>query len=1411
MLVTVVLGFAAVAMLVAALVIANTFQVLVAQRTRTLALLRCVGASKRQLRRSVLLEAAILGFGSALVGLVRGAVLAQVALIVAQPRRPRRPAAVEHQLTPAVVLVPLLVGTLVTVLASLVPAREATRVAPIAALRPADAPAVGARAGRIRLAVSLLLVVGGAGVLLLAALAAPARRRQPSLLLGVGILAGAASFVGVLLGAVFWVPRIVALLGRALASTGTSARLAAANTVRNPRRTAATSTALLIGVTLVVMMSTGAASARTSMDRELDERYPVDLVVDGPARGRLVRDGRGRRPAGASRRARRPRTVAAAHRRGPDGQLGDRRRGRRRRRRARRPCSATLARRRPADGILLLPASAKDRDLPTGDAVSARPTTTTATPAPAGRRCDSRAVSTGLGGDRRSSPARRSTRSPRRPRVDHVGVARPRADPADVMQDVRDALPDGALEVSSAAQQRVSNERLVDSLLGIVVGLLAVAVVIALIGVANTLSLSVLERRRESATLRAIGLSRRQLRWMLAVEGMLIAGVGALLGAGLGLLYGWAGSVVVFGTWATCCSLCRGATWSRAAGRGGRRAARVGAARAEGRPHLTGGGPRRRLTRPRPRGRSPARPQGRPDRRSPGHRRRVRLTLLHPDPERGAGTVTTDVEVVPGHGAGRPATRAGPAQRPPGLGSSAHRLAVADQVLDESHVAGQAPLVHGCVLGLGPVARPSAEEALRVDWHVAVVAGPDCGVLVGLPDRTRRGRRPGLTVRRRGDRVRARTGRRSRRWRPGAEQTSGRSPTPCGRAPRPRRGPRPPRPAAGGSDLADAPARVGGLAVAVHQPLLALVGLVGPLGRRLRLRPVSRPARGRPRPSRPSSPTPPPWSRRPCGRGRTTNRSRRRCRGTTGARSRSSGRGRSPCPWPGPSCWRRSARACTGRSWCAPGARRTGRGASGPIRSARPPRRRRGRGRRGRRRAARSDALARWRSVAPAGARVVLLAASAADVPAWCRSRIEVSRSSVRVHDPQGRVSPASAARREPATAEAQVRRAAGLRAALEARARRRRPGRARRSARDPGSHGRGGGGRLGPAAGGARRGARRWRERAPHVGRPRGRRPARSGRRHHRRRQVRAPHDPRPGAALTHPPERLSSCWSTSRAAPGWARSRSCRTSSSTSRTSTPPRAPGAQRAAGRAAAPRTAARGRRRARPRRARPPLARPPSRLLVVVDELRALTEDVPEAAAALARLAAQGRALGVHLVLATQRPAGAIGADLRANVSLRIALRVADAADSTDVLDVADAAASTRARPVAHWCVAAHARSRPCRWRGPRRARGPTGAARGPVGPSSRQVDPRRHRTGPTRHRRGWPPRPTRPPPPVRPPPWLPALPPASTPGRRGRTGRGAGRRGPARGAAPRGRPLGSLRRSPAGPRRTAFRPVDDAA
>jgi putative ABC transport system permease protein len=123
------------------------------------------------------------------------------------------------------------------------------------------------------------------------------------------------------------------------------------------------------------------------------------------------------------------------------------------------------------------------------------------------------------------------------------------ADAADTLAAVQDtvATEDSSIGVVGPAAQHASMEKVVDTILAIVLGLLAVAVVIALVGVANTLSLSVLERRRESATLRAIGLTRGQLRWMLAQEGMLIAGVGAVVGIVLGVFYGWAGAAAALG------------------------------------------------------------------------------------------------------------------------------------------------------------------------------------------------------------------------------------------------------------------------------------------------------------------------------------------------------------------------------------------------------------------------------------------------------------------------------------------------------------------------------------------------------------------------------------------------------------------------------------------------------------------------------------------------------------------------------------------------------------------------------------------------------------------------------------------------------------------------------------------------
>ncbi|HEY0188589.1 MAG TPA: FtsX-like permease family protein [Cellulomonas sp.] len=548
----VVLSFAAVALLVAGLVIANTFQVLVAQRTRTLALLRCVGAVRGQVRRSVLLEAALLGAAASTAGLVLGTALVQATLLALQNVDLSYPVPSTVRLTVAAVVAPLAVGVGVTVLAALSPARAATRVAPVAALRPAGAAQPGSRAGRVRLTLGLLLAVGG-GLLLVGGVRAGERDAGAGLV--IAVLGGALSFVGLLVTAVRWMPPVVAGLGRLIGRLGVPARLATANTGRNPARTAATSTALLIGVTLVAMMSTGAATARASLDDELDTRYPVDLSVaepdvlgpDGTSTAQalpastLARlaavDGvaaavpvtTGDLVVGGTTVSAEAVTVADASAVLRDADLA----------------SAM------ADGTLTLPTDlATDLGLADGDQVPVA----LADPSTGAARAGSPTIELRVArADLRSGTALVTPAT-----LDDLGSDAPAGtawlrlvDPDDagaVVQRVQDVTADQTLDITGSAVERATFQRAIDTMLAVVIGLLAVAVVIALVGVTNTLSLSVIERRRESATLRALGLTRRALRASMAVEGTLIAGTGAVVGVLLGLVYGWAGSIAVLGS-----------------------------------------------------------------------------------------------------------------------------------------------------------------------------------------------------------------------------------------------------------------------------------------------------------------------------------------------------------------------------------------------------------------------------------------------------------------------------------------------------------------------------------------------------------------------------------------------------------------------------------------------------------------------------------------------------------------------------------------------------------------------------------------------------------------------------------------------------------------------------------------------
>jgi putative ABC transport system permease protein len=524
----VLLVFGTVAVLVAGLVIANTFAVLLAQRTRELALLRCVGATARQVRRSVLGEALVTGLASSAIGVAAGIGLgAAMSALAGDGGSPIPLAGLSVPWYAPVAGV--LVGTLVTLLAALAPARAATLVAPLAALRPVDPAPLRSRSGVLRLVLGLALLLPGIALMGLGVAMAAVLVALPG---------GVLSFLGVVLLAQRAVPPVVAAAGQLAARFGgVPAQLAAGNATRNPRRTAATATALLIGVTLTSAFVVGAASTRATAQAGLAAQFPTDVVVssfDGALPGSLL--GTLADLDGVDRGA----AVLSADVLGPDGEpiwtfgvdpdaTGP-------------VLRSTDELPLPVPGQAVLPEwlaeswSVRDGDDVTlGGAGQER--SFTALVADSGQPLmltaeDLRAVApeTGTG---------------------ELWLRLTDAEPGQVA--VVDRITDVVAEVDPMAQVtglvtlRDQIDEVLDLLLLVVTGLLGIAVVIALIGVGNTLALSVVERRQENGLLRALGLTRRQLRGLLAWEAVLVAGVAAVLGVLIGGAYGLIGAASVLG------------------------------------------------------------------------------------------------------------------------------------------------------------------------------------------------------------------------------------------------------------------------------------------------------------------------------------------------------------------------------------------------------------------------------------------------------------------------------------------------------------------------------------------------------------------------------------------------------------------------------------------------------------------------------------------------------------------------------------------------------------------------------------------------------------------------------------------------------------------------------------------------
>lgn len=527
------MAFAIIALLVGGFMIFNTFFITVAQRTRQHALLRALGASRRQVLVSVLAEALAIGVLASLVGLGAGVLVAMgLKALLAAFGMDIPAGGVVFGLDTAVIA--FTAGVVVTVVAAVSPARKAGKVPPIAALRDVSVSSSG-YGSKERVIVGLLVLVAGVSGVLYGLLG------EPDHALAVVGLGAVLVFFGVsILGRTVALP-MSRVLGWILPKVrGVSGELARENSMRNPKRTAATAAALMIGVGLVSFITIFADSTRASFGQLVDDSFRGDLVVMGPSRF----GGAGLAPELADRLALLPEVGEVASVRAAIVSIDGR-------------AEQVLATDRtmfelfdvdpvagsPADldatSIAVLEDVAEEQGISVGDTVTAEFLATGATEFTV-------ALVYGTnqqleGGHWMLSLEAFEANVPNQ--VDMQVLVQKAS--GVTMAEARTAVERETASYPGAQvldRDEYKDEQLafVDQLLGLVYALLALAILIAMMGIGNTLALSILERTRELGLLRAVGMTRRQLRSTIRWESVIIALQGAVLGLVIGLFFGWA-------------------------------------------------------------------------------------------------------------------------------------------------------------------------------------------------------------------------------------------------------------------------------------------------------------------------------------------------------------------------------------------------------------------------------------------------------------------------------------------------------------------------------------------------------------------------------------------------------------------------------------------------------------------------------------------------------------------------------------------------------------------------------------------------------------------------------------------------------------------------------------------------------
>jgi len=529
------LVFAFIAILVGSFLIFNTFSITVAQRVREFGMLRTLGASRRQILTDVVVEALAIGVLGAVIGIGGGFLIAMLlnSLLEAfEIDLPTTGLVMESR----TIIVSLLIGIVVTALSSLVPAVRSTRVPPIAALRATVAPP--SRRRRLTL-VAISLLLGAAGlVMVLIGLFGSASAGTAAGLIGGGavVIVFAVSLFSPNL-----VPPLARIAGWPLERLRRLlGRLSRENAQRNPSRTAVTAAALMIGLMVVTFVTVFAAGLKSSVAQVVDENFAGGLVIQNS-------DGFSPIPGGAAVAARKvPGVSAVATIRAEQAKLVPGGSGAKVSAPSRdiektvdlewKKGGPAVLRRLRDDQAVLSDGFASDHGLRVGDRfrllsqTRRRPSFEVAGEFHSKLEVFGSVLITGAAMARQFGQTQDT--------IDFVQV-KPGANPAEVQailsKGVEAAFP--VAEVLNQQELKESREEQVDQLVNLVYALLLLAILISLFGIANTLALSIHERTRELGMLRAIGMSRRQVRTMIRYEAVITALIGAIIGMVLGLVF----------------------------------------------------------------------------------------------------------------------------------------------------------------------------------------------------------------------------------------------------------------------------------------------------------------------------------------------------------------------------------------------------------------------------------------------------------------------------------------------------------------------------------------------------------------------------------------------------------------------------------------------------------------------------------------------------------------------------------------------------------------------------------------------------------------------------------------------------------------------------------------------------------